>query len=143
MSLANVSIVGNLIKPPELMSFASGRVKTTLVVAVNNLGKRQRKLPAANSYQSEIYRVECWGKLAQLCSDYLSKGNQVTITGRLIFEHWTDRQGNERITPLIEASQVAFPPKLKVMDAESSQMLEDRYDKYVDLIDDQAVDMTA
>ena len=109
MSLVNISLVGNLVKPPEQMYFASGRVKTTMVVAINSPGRGGRGDTA------DFYRVESWGRLAELAGQYLSKGNQVGVTGRLILDHWTDKTGKSRVTPIVEATQLAFPPRLKVL----------------------------
>jgi len=110
MSLVNISLVGNLVRPPEQMYFASGRVKTTMVVAVNNPPRNGR-----NAETADFYRVETWGKLAELAGRYLGKGNQVGVTGRLVMDHWTDKSGKNRITPIVEATQLAFPPRLKVV----------------------------
>ena len=110
MSLVTISIVGNLVKPPEQIYFASGRVKTTMVVAVNGSGRGPRAAEIA-----DFYRVEIWGKLAEAAGKYLSKGNQVGVSGRLILDRWTDKQGRSRITPIVEATQMAFPPRLKVV----------------------------
>jgi single stranded DNA-binding protein len=109
MSLANISIVGNLIRPPEPRHFASGRSKTTMYVAVKNT--RQNK----NYERDDVYKVEAWGKLGELAGQYLSKGNQVAVSGRLLFDHWIDREGKNRVTAIVEASQLAFPPRLKVV----------------------------
>lgn len=114
MSLANVSIVGNLVRAPEQMCFPSGRVKTTMVVAINNRQKGQTNGKPNES--TDFYKVETWGKLAELSAKFLAKGYQVTVTGRLVMDHWTDRHGKSRVTPVVEASQVAFPPKLRVID---------------------------
>jgi single-strand DNA-binding protein len=108
MSLANVSIVGNLVRSPEQMCFPSGTVKTTMVVAVNSPPKPGR------SQNADFYSVEAWGKLAELSNKYLQKGNQVTVTGRLVLDHWTDRHGKDRVTPIVEAAQLALPPRAKV-----------------------------
>ena len=110
MSLCTISIVGNLVKPPEQMYFASGRTKTTILVAVNHAGKAGKTIDA-----TDFYRVETWGKLAELAGKYLSKGRQVGVSGRLVLDHWTDKQGRDRITPIVEATQLAFPPRLKVV----------------------------
>jgi single-strand DNA-binding protein len=110
MSLANISIVGNLVRPPEQMCFSSGSVKTTMVVAVNNRGKAGR-----TPGNADFYKVEAWGKLAELTNKYLSKGNQVTVTGRLVLDHWTDKHGKDRVTPIVEAQQLAFPQRMKVL----------------------------
>lgn len=109
MSLANVSLVGNLVKAPEQIQFSSGRVKTTLVLAVNNNGKNSGN----KGGNADFYKVETWGKLAELASRYLAKGNQVTVSGRLLLDHWTDKHGTSRITPVVEANQLSLPPKPK------------------------------
>ncbi|HEY9680849.1 MAG TPA: single-stranded DNA-binding protein [Oculatellaceae cyanobacterium] len=110
MSLATVSIVGNLVRQPEQMCFASGQKKTTLVVAVN--GPKNHKTEES---PADFYKVESWGKLGELTLEYLSKGNQVTVCGRLSFDHWTDKLGRQRTTPVIQASQVAFPQRSRNM----------------------------
>jgi single stranded DNA-binding protein (ssb) len=109
MSLANISLVGNLVRAPERIEFSSGRVKTTLVVAVNNFVRASGKSDKATS--ADFYKVETWGKLAELAAKCLYKGNQITVTGRLIMDHWTDKHGSNRITPVVEASQLSLPPK--------------------------------
>jgi single-strand DNA-binding protein len=122
MSLASVSIVGNLVRAPEQMCFPSGRVKTTMVVAINNRVKgKQNEKPTETT---DFYKVETWGKLAELSSKFLAKGYQVTVTGRLIMDHWTDRHGKSRVTPVVEATQVAFPPKLRVSDQQAGTSAE-------------------
>jgi single-strand DNA-binding protein len=115
MSLANISIVGNLVKPPEQMHFSSGRTKTTMVVAVNSYGR-----PSRGGDSADFYKVETWGKLAELAGQYLAKGNQVGVSGRLMFDRWTDREGKSRVTPVVEASQLSFPSKLKVVEGDNA-----------------------
>jgi single-strand DNA-binding protein len=114
MSLVTISLVGNLVRPPEQMCFASGRTKTILLVAVNGAGRGPK---AAD--QADFYRVEAWGKLAELAGRYLAKGNQIGASGRLVLDRWTDKQGRTRITPIVEATQLAFPPKLKVVSSDA------------------------
>jgi single-strand DNA-binding protein len=109
MSMINVSIVGNLARTPEQICFASGKVKTIMVVAVNN--SQAPKNGEKSSDVADYYRVETWGRLAELAQKYLNKGNQVGVSGRLIMEHWTDKQGNDRLTPVVCATQLSFPPR--------------------------------
>ncbi|MBS1989841.1 MAG: single-stranded DNA-binding protein [Cyanobacteria bacterium SZAS LIN-3] len=120
MSLANVSLVGNLVKAPEPIQFSSGRNKTTLVIAVNGVNHKQQSGAQSESQgingksnTADFYRVETWGKLAELAAKYLKKGNQVTVSGRLVMDHWTDKHGNNRITPVVEANQLSLPQKPK------------------------------
>lgn len=110
MSLATISIVGNLVRQPEQMCFASGQKKTTIVVAVNGPKNAKTDEPSA-----DFYKVESWGRLGELALEFLSKGNQVTVCGRLTFDHWTDKLGRPRTTPVIQANQVAFPPRLRAV----------------------------
>jgi single-strand DNA-binding protein len=86
-----------------------------MVVAVNNYGR-----PSRGGDSADFYKVETWGKLAELAGQYLAKGNQVAVSGRLLFDRWTDRDGKSRVTPVVEASQVSFPSKLKVVDGEKA-----------------------
>lgn len=104
MSLASVSIVGNLTRSPELTHTHTGTATTTLSVAVNRIRKGKDE-------QADFYQVEVWGKLAELAVKFLSKGNQITACGRLTFDHWTDREGKARFTPVVRAEQIAFPRK--------------------------------
>lgn len=108
MGLANVSLVGNLVKAPELMQFTSGKVKTTLVLAVDNSSKSKEE-----GAKADFYRVETWGKLAETAHRFLEKGNQVAVSGRLIFDHWTDKSGASRMTPIVEVNQLSLPQKQK------------------------------
>jgi len=112
MSLANISIVGNLVKPPEQMHFSSGKVKTTLLVAVNAYGR-----PNRGGDSADFYKVETWGKLAELANQYLVKGNQVAVSGRLLFDRWTDKQGKNRFMPIVEVAQISLPPRSKGLDS--------------------------
>lgn len=105
MSIANISIVGNLVRAPEQIYFASGKTKTTIVVAVNVPSRTK------GADNADFYRVEAWGKLGELAANYLAKGNQITATGRLILEKWTDREGRDRMTPTIRADQIVFPSR--------------------------------
>ena len=75
MGLVNIAIVGNLVRPPEQMYFASGKVKTTMVVAINHPSRSNKGTETA-----DFYRVETWGRMAELAGKYLSKGNQVGVT---------------------------------------------------------------
>jgi single-strand DNA-binding protein len=114
MSLVNISIVGNLVKAPEQFCFKSGKVKTTLVVAVDGPNRKQE---GAND--TEFYRIEAWGKLGEIAHKYLSKGNQVGATGRLVMNRWQDREGKERVTPTVEANQISLPQRSKSEDTKT------------------------
>lgn len=107
MSLANVSIVGNVIQPPTQTVFSSGKTKTTLVIAVPD---RFKAKTTEGYYPSDYYRVEAWDKLGEVAHRFIAKGNQVTATGRLSFDRWQDRQGKDKVTPIVHAYQISLPP---------------------------------
>lgn len=112
MNMINVTLVGNLVKAPEQFTFASGKIKTTMRIAVSNPARQQKEQKEeAPDSSSDFYRVEIWGKLAELAFKYLQKGQQVGVSGRLIMERWTDKEGRERLTPVVAATQLQFPPR--------------------------------
>lgn len=112
MNMINVTLVGNLVKAPEQFTFASGRIKTTMRIAVSNPPRQQKEQNEETpDSSSDFYRVEIWGKLAELAFKYLQKGQQVGVSGRLIMERWTDKEGRERLTPVVAATQLQFPPR--------------------------------
>ncbi|HEY9677092.1 MAG TPA: single-stranded DNA-binding protein [Drouetiella sp.] len=122
MSFAIVSIVGNLTRPPEQTSFSSGKTRTTFVVAVNVRAKTEKPSDSA-----DFYRVEAWGRLGELAMSYLSKGNQVTVSGRLLMDKWTDKEGRERITPTIKAENLAFPGRSRSIDEDGASRMEHEF----------------
>lgn len=115
MSLANISIVGNLVRAPEQIQFTTGRMKTNLLVAVNHPVQQGKENSSADFYQ-----VELWGKLGDLACKYLGKGNQVAVSGRFQLDRWQDRDGKERMTPVVRANQLSLPPRLRVVSTDNS-----------------------
>lgn len=110
MNMINVTLVGILVKAPEQVCFPSGRIKATLKIAVHDLVRKTGQNDVRD-VKTDYYRVEVWGKQAELACLYLRTGNQVGVSGRLIMERWTDKEGRERMTPVVAASQLQFPPK--------------------------------
>ena len=96
-------LIGNLGGDPELRSTPSGTPVATFTLATNESwtdreGQRQER--------TEWHRIVAWGKLAEICGQYLRKGRQVYIEGRLTTRSWEDRQGNQRKTTEIVAQQM-------------------------------------
>jgi single-strand DNA-binding protein len=95
-----VILIGNLGSDPELRSTPGGSSVSTFTLATNESwndkeGTRQER--------TEWHRIVAWGKLAEICSQYLRKGKQVYIEGRLTTRSWEDKQGNQRKTTEIVA----------------------------------------
>lgn len=100
-----VILIGNLGQDPELKYIASGTAVTTFSLATNErwTGKEGKK-----EERTEWHRIVVWGKLAELCSEYLSKGRTAFVEGRLQTREWQDKDGNKRYTTEIVASNVQF-----------------------------------
>ncbi|RMD85523.1 MAG: single-stranded DNA-binding protein [Candidatus Dadabacteria bacterium] len=104
-SVNKVILLGNLGHDPELRHTANGRAVTTLRIATNEQwtdpsGQRQER--------TEWHNVVVWGRQAETCAQYLSKGRQVFVEGRLRTQKWQDQQGNERSRTEIIADRVQF-----------------------------------
>ena len=100
-----VILIGRLGQDPEVKTISSGQQVATINIATSESwtgkdGQRQEK--------TEWHRVVAWGKLADLCGKYLSKGRQVYIEGRLQTRQWEDQTGNKRYTTEIVANTVQF-----------------------------------
>jgi single-strand DNA-binding protein len=113
MSLVNVTIVGNLVRDPEV--FAREHMqKATITVAVSSAGSQRRE---DGKFETEFYKVEAWGKLAEIAVKFLKKGSHVGVSGRLVLDKWQDKTGRDRVTPTVKADQISLPPKLQVVHA--------------------------
>lgn len=100
-----VTLIGNLGSDPDIKKTASGQSITLFNLATSNVwtnreGQRQE--------HTEWHRIVVWGKLAETCAEYLSKGRKAYIEGRLQTRSWEDDKGQKRYTTEIVANQVLF-----------------------------------
>lgn len=100
-----VIIVGRLGTDPELKHTQGGQAVARLSVATSENwtdknGQKQER--------TEWHRVVVWGKLAEICGKYLSKGRQAYIEGRIQTRSWEDNQGQKRYSTEIVANTVQF-----------------------------------
>jgi single-strand DNA-binding protein len=86
-------IIGNLGKDPEMRYTASGSPVTSFSVAVS---RRWNSREGESREETEWFSVTCWDKLAEIANQYLSKGKQVYIEGRLRTRSWDDQQTGEK-----------------------------------------------
>jgi len=105
----HVVVVGRLTRDPELTYTQSGSAVCRFSIAVN------RTSGTGNEGQNEstsYFTVVAWNKTAEICKEYLSKGKQVGIDGRLQQRRWANQDGMKRSTVEIVASNVQFfgPP---------------------------------
>lgn len=105
MSVNKAIIVGNLGADPELKDTRSGDAVLNLSIATN---ERWTDKGGKTQERTEWHRVVVFGKTAENCAKYLSKGRQVYVEGRLQTSEWQDKEGNKRYTTEIIASNVTF-----------------------------------
>jgi len=100
-----VILVGNLGRDPEVRYTKNGQAVATFSLATtekwkNREGEREDK--------TEWHRIVAWGKLGEICGEYLSKGKQVYIEGRLQTRQWEDNDGYKRSTTEIVAGNMVM-----------------------------------
>jgi len=106
MSVNKVILVGRLGTDPELKHTPSGSSVCNFSIATSeswtdkNSGQKNEK--------TEWHRIVVWGKQADLCNQYLAKGRQVFLEGKLQTRKWEDKDGNARYTTEIVCNQVQF-----------------------------------
>lgn len=105
MSVNKVILLGRLTKDPEIKYTPSSKAVANFSVATSETyndknGQKQEK--------TEFHKVVVWGKLAELCGQYLSKGRQAYIEGSLKTRSWDAKDGSKRYTTEIDAKDVKF-----------------------------------
>ena len=104
-NLNKVLLIGNLTRDPELRYIPSGTAVCTLGLAVN----RRFKTKQGDSRDETLFvDVTVWGKQAELCSQYLSKGRPVFIEGRLRLDTWTGNDGQKKSRMRVVAENFQF-----------------------------------
>lgn len=101
--LNKVMIIGHLGRDPEMRYTPSGRPVTTFTVATSrswNTNDGERRT------ETEWFNVVAWGNLAEICKQYLLKGQQVYIEGRLQTRRWEDGDGVKHTGVEIVASEM-------------------------------------
>ncbi|MFK7895074.1 MAG: single-stranded DNA-binding protein [Myxococcota bacterium] len=98
-------LVGNLGRDPELRHTPNGQavVNFTLATSETWTDKSGEKVE-----RTEWHRIVVWGKTAEMCNQYLSKGRTVYVEGRIQTREWEDKEGAKRYTTEINANTVNF-----------------------------------
>ena len=98
-----VLLIGRLGKDPEVRYTPDGMMVTNLTMATDE----QRKDKNGQKIQrTEWHRIVTFGKLAEICSNYLSKGKLIFVEGRIQTRSWEDKDGNKRTTTEIIANNM-------------------------------------
>ena len=99
-----VILVGNLGADPEVKYLNNGTTVATFRIATTE--NRVNRASGEKTTLTEWHRIVAFGRLAEICGEYLNKGRQVYIEGRLRTRSWEDREGNRKYTTEIVAGQM-------------------------------------
>ena len=105
MSFNKIIIVGNLGRDPELRYTPQGIAVCNISLATN---EKKRDKSGEMQDVTTWFRVTLWRNQAEVAAKYLTKGSPVYIEGRLGVEEWTDRDGNNRYTLEVQATDMQF-----------------------------------
>ncbi len=121
--LNKVMIIGHLGRDPEMRYTPSGRPVTNFSVATTrswNTADGERRS------ETEWFNVVAWSSLAEICNQYLKKGQQVYIEGRLQTRRWEDDDGNKRSTVEVVAKEmVMLGDRKKKTDSDAEEEIDD------------------
>lgn len=98
-SVNHVVLVGRAGKDPEIKYFDSGSVKASFSMAVDRPGSKENK-------QTDWFNVEAWARLAEVMGEYLKKGTQVVVSGRIAERRYQDQAGNEKVWLSVVANDI-------------------------------------
>ena len=104
-SLNRVMLIGNLTRDPELRYIPNGSAVTSFTLAVNRVYKLQS---GEKKEEVSFVRVVVWGRMAEVCGEYLTKGSPVFVEGRLQSRSWDGPDGQKRSTIEVIALNVQF-----------------------------------
>jgi single-strand DNA-binding protein len=102
-SLNKVTLIGNLTRDPELRYTPQGTAVCTFGLATNRSWVTDS---GEKKEEAEFHRIVAWNKLAELCSQLLTKGRKIYVEGRLSNRSWTGQDGAQRSTTEIVISDM-------------------------------------
>jgi single-strand DNA-binding protein len=96
----NITLVGRAGRDPEVRYFESGTMVANFTLAVNAYKKDEAP---------DWFNLTIWGKQAQVAADYVKKGSQIAVSGRMTSEKWTDRTtGEEKSKPVVVVERITL-----------------------------------
>ena len=107
-SLNKIMLIGNLGSEPEMRYTPNGKAVTSFRMATS---RRYTTSAGESREETEWFRVSVWGKQAESCNQFLSKGKRVYVEGRLHSRSWEGQDGQMRTSLEVSANQVIFLDK--------------------------------
>jgi len=113
--LNKVMLIGRLGRDPEMRYTPSGRPVTTFSLATSrtwNTSEGERRT------ETEWFNIVAWGSLAEICKQFLNKGQQVYVEGRLQTRHWEDGEGvKHSVTEIVANEMIMLGDRREVNNA--------------------------
>ena len=103
MAMAKALLIGNVGRDPEQRYTQTGTMTVSFSMAVNN---RRRSPDGSYQDETEWYRITAAGRLAEICQQYVTKGSQLYVEGRLRVDRWTGQDGQPRTTLDVFANDI-------------------------------------
>jgi single-strand DNA-binding protein len=104
-SLNKITLIGNVGSDPEMRYTPNGKAVTSFRMATNY---RYNGPDGERKEETEWFRVSVWGKQAESCNQFLSKGRRVYVEGRLRSRNWEGQDGQMRTSLEVAANRVIF-----------------------------------
>lgn len=101
--LNKVVLIGRLTKDPDVRTLDSGSTVATFTLAVGRTFKDRN-----GERGTDFIPIVAWSKTAELCGEYLKKGNQTAISGRIQTRTYEDNEGTKRYVTEVVADEVTF-----------------------------------
>ncbi len=118
-SLNKVELIGNLTRDPELRYTPQGTAVCTFGLATNRSWTTDS---GEKREEADFHRLVAWNKLAELCSQLLTKGRKIYIEGRLSTRNWTAQDGSQRqTTEIIVNDMIILDSKFAAAGAEHTE----------------------
>lgn len=136
MSVNKVILIGNLGKDPEVRYTQSGIAVTNFTMATTRTFKKEGE----KVDETEWHRIVAFGRTAEVCGEYLSKGRQVYVEGRLQTREWEDKDGNRRwTTEIVTERMQMLGNRLDRVSEQPPPIEEDPFNKAQDDVPDDDV----
>ncbi len=137
MNLNKVFVIGRLTRDPETKSTASGQMVCNLGIATNRTWTNPQT--KEKQEQTEFHNVVLWGRLAEIASQYLTKGGIALIEGRLQTRTWQDNAGAKHYKTEIVAENIQLGPRTQPGQQQSPIHKEDNTEE-IPVIEDKEED---
>lgn len=103
--LNKAMLIGNLTKDPEAKTLPSGQAVSSFSIATNRIWKDK---DGSKKEQAEFHNIVAFGKIAEICNQYLKKGSKTFIEGRLQTRSWEDQNGVKKYRTEIIAENISM-----------------------------------